>query len=137
MLSRERRESEDTERRFVVGVLFGEEDEDVLVRLLRGHAGALGEDEKGKDRVGKHHNRIRGANEPYFEADLFDLREVIFGLYELWFPQRESQWWREQGATGADDAVRGLADEKTRQCADALVAMRLLEQITEEVRRRG
>ena len=83
-----------------------------------------------------HEGQKRTSGEPYFLHDLNDLAARMRQLYELYFPQRESQWWRDQGAPGADDAVAGLAEERTRQCAALLTATELVDAIVAEVKSR-
>jgi hypothetical protein len=129
--------NEDTERRYVVSVLFGDDDVEALTRVLQGHVGALGEDDKQRDRVGRHLHRIKSGNEAYNERDLEDLGVVLHDLYVLWSPQRTPAWWRKQGAPGEADAIAGLAQERTIQCERAIVAFDRVDEIVREVRRRG
>lgn len=66
------------------------------------------------------------------DGDAFDFEalarfsDLLDELLVILRRQTTAGWWREQGATGADDAVEGLAATRRRQVADLEAAKGLV-----------
>lgn len=110
---------------------FNDEERDVLERALMGHSGAIVEPGKRPGEVEhpvhKHLTRIRDHREPYDHKSLVDLGRVLDLLIEEWAPFTTPEAWRAVGAPGADDAVEGLARERSLAVARAESARAIVE----------
>jgi hypothetical protein len=97
---------------------FDEAEREVLVRALRGHGLALKEmvGERKKEvryPVQVHLNRISEHKELYDYRSLMDLNDTLLKLIGTWGLETDPAWWREQGAPGSDEAIEGLARERS------------------------
>jgi len=105
-------------------VVFEFEEQAVFERL-NGFGSALGEDEDGRARLGRHLHRalpsggrVKGdvPSEPFDYKALCAFRAALGELRDLFEPQTDPSWWTKAGApmTGgaalaSTDAVEGLA----------------------------
>lgn len=93
-------------------IQFEEHERETLTRALQEH-GHLIEDDKGPT-IRRFLHRIH-QEEPFDARALEELATALTACIQRLAPETRVEWWREQGAPGADDAVQGLADTRVRQ----------------------
>lgn len=106
-------------------VVFDQEERDVLIGALAGQGHTL--TAEGRDGGTVYplrvlHTRV-SAEEPFDAKAVAALVDGLHGLIERLEPETKVEWWREQGAPGADDAVEGLAATRVAQVARARAAL--------------
>lgn len=119
----------------VLGTIqFEDEEIEVFERALQGHGRTIRlapEITGRKDDyfpVRSHLSRIREHREPYDADGLEDLKRTLQTLINLWADQTSASAWRALGAPGSDEAVAGLALERTNAIGRVGEALRIVEE---------